>query len=64
VVRGARDLRESPSPDGAAVATAASGEVGSLGVREGAWVRIALDGARAGWLPAAAMLPLDGGGVD
>ena len=64
VVRGARDLRESPSPESPAVAAAASGEVGSLGVREGAWVRIALDGARAGWLPIAAVLPLEGGGVD
>ena len=64
VVRGARDLREVPSPDGAAVAAATAGEVGSLGAREGAWVRIALDGARAGWLPVAAVLPLDDGGVD
>jgi tetratricopeptide (TPR) repeat protein len=64
VVRRARDLRESPSPDGPAVAAAAAGEVGALGAREGAWVRIVLDGARAGWLPAAAVLPLDGAGVD
>jgi len=64
VVRGSRDLRDSPSLDGAAVAAATAGEVGSVGVREGVWVRIALDGARAGWLPAAAVLPLDAAGVD
>jgi tetratricopeptide (TPR) repeat protein len=64
VVRDARDLRDSPSPGGAAIAAAGSGEVGTLGIREGAWVRIVLDGARAGWLPVAAVLPLDDGGMD
>jgi tetratricopeptide (TPR) repeat protein len=64
VLRGARDLLDAPSADGAPVAAAAAGEVGTLGVREGAWVRIAVGGARAGWLPAAAVVPLDGAGVD
>jgi hypothetical protein len=64
VLRGARELLESPSPDGAAAAAAAAGEVGSLGVREGAWVRISVGGGRAGWVPAAAVLPLDAAGVD
>ena len=64
VLRGARELRESPSPDGSAVAAAAAGEVGMLGVREGAWVRLSLGSGRAGWVPAAAVLPLDAVGVD
>jgi hypothetical protein len=64
VLRGARHLLDAPSPDAAPVAAATAGEVGSLGVREGAWVRLALDGARAGWVPAASVLPLDGPSVD
>ena len=64
VLRGARELLESPSPDGAAAAAAAAGEVGMLGVREGAWVRLSVGGGRAGWVPAAAVLPLDAVGVD
>ena len=64
VLRGARELLESPSPDGAAAAAAAAGEVGMLGVREGAWVRLSIGGGRAGWVPAAAVLPLDAVGVD
>ncbi len=63
-LRGARELRDAPSADGAPVAAAVAGEVGALGPREGAWVRLVLDGARAGWVPAAAVLPLDGAGVD
>jgi hypothetical protein len=35
-----------------------------MGAREGAWVRLTLDGARAGWLPVAALIPLDGAGGD
>lgn len=64
VLRGARDLLESPSPDGAPAAAAAAGEVGTLGVREGAWVRLSVGGGRVGWVPAAAVLPLDAVGVD
>ncbi|HET7188780.1 MAG TPA: BatD family protein [Gemmatimonadaceae bacterium] len=64
VLRGARELLESPSPDGAVAVAAAAGEVGTLGVREGAWVRLSLGGGRAGWVPAAAVLPLDVVGVD
>jgi hypothetical protein len=64
VVRRSRDLLEQPVPDGAPMAAAAAGEVGALGVREGAWVRLSLGGGRAGWLPAAAVLPLDAAGVD
>jgi tetratricopeptide (TPR) repeat protein len=64
VLRGARDLLDAPSPGAAPAAAAVAGDVGRLGAREGAWVRITLDGARAGWLPAAAVLPLDGNGAD
>jgi hypothetical protein len=64
VLRGARDLLDAPSSNGQPVAAATAGEVGTLGGREGAWVRLDLGGARAGWLPAAAVLPLDGPGVD
>lgn len=64
VLRGARELLDSPSADGAAAATAAAGEVGTLGAREGAWVRLSVGGGRAGWVPAAAVLPLDAVGVD
>jgi hypothetical protein len=64
VLRSARDLLDAPSGNGQPVAAAAVGEVGALGIREGPWVRLDLGGARAGWLPAAAVLPLDGTGVD
>jgi tetratricopeptide (TPR) repeat protein len=64
IVRGSRDLLDEPAPSGAPMAAAAAGEVGALGVREGAWVRLSLGGGRAGWLPVAAVLPLEGAGVD
>lgn len=64
VLRGGRDLLDAPSSSGQPVAAASVGEVGTLGSREGAWVRVDLGGARAGWVPAAAVLPLDGIGVD
>jgi tetratricopeptide (TPR) repeat protein len=64
VLRGARELLDAPSPNGAAAAAAAAGEVATLGVREGAWVRLSVGGGRAGWVPAAAVLPLDAVGVD
>jgi tetratricopeptide (TPR) repeat protein len=64
VLRKARDLLDAPSSNGQPVAAATVGEVGTLGTREGPWVRLDLGGGRAGWLPAAAVLPLDGAGVD
>ncbi len=64
VLRGARDLRDAPGEGAPASAAANAGEVVSLGVREGAWVRVSLGGDRAGWAPAAAVLPLDASGVD
>jgi hypothetical protein len=64
VLRSARDLLDAPSSNGQPVAAATVGEVGMLGIREGPWVRLDLGAARAGWLPAAAVLPLDGAGVD
>lgn len=64
VLRNARDLLDAPSSNGQPVAAANVGEVGALGIREGPWVRLDLGGARAGWLPAAAVLPLDGAGMD
>jgi hypothetical protein len=36
-----------------------AGEVGALGAREGAWVRVTVDGERAGWAPVASVIPLD-----
>ncbi|NUS47921.1 MAG: hypothetical protein HOQ15_10055, partial [Gemmatimonadaceae bacterium] len=64
VLRAARDLVDAPSSNGQPVAAATVGEVGALGIREGPWLRLDLGGARAGWVPAAAVLPLDGAGVD
>jgi tetratricopeptide (TPR) repeat protein len=64
VLRTGRELLDAPTPAAAPAAAAAAGEVGALGAREGAWVRITLDGSRAGWLPVAAILPLDGPGSD
>ena len=59
VVRDARSLLDTPSGSAPPVAAVSAGEMGALGAREGAWVRITLDGTRAGWLPAAALLRLD-----
>jgi tetratricopeptide (TPR) repeat protein len=58
-LRGARGLLDTPTPGAGSAALAAAGEVGRLGAREGAWVRITLDRARAGWVPVAAVLALD-----
>jgi len=58
-VRDARSLLDAPSATATSVATASAGEVGALGAREGAWVRLVLDGDRAGWVPVAAVVPLD-----
>ncbi|MFL5606167.1 MAG: hypothetical protein ACJ8AD_06970 [Gemmatimonadaceae bacterium] len=62
VLRSGRELLDAPTPAAPAAASAAAGEVGAMGAREGAWVRLTLDGSRAGWLPVAALLPLDAPG--
>jgi tetratricopeptide (TPR) repeat protein len=64
VLRSGRELLDAPTPAAPPAATAAAGEVGAMGAREGAWVRLTLDGSRAGWLPVAALIPLDGAGGD
>lgn len=64
VLRHARPLLLAPSADRPAAADASTGEVGTLGAREGSWVWIVLDGARAGWVPSGAVLALDGDGAD
>jgi tetratricopeptide (TPR) repeat protein len=58
-IRQAQSLADAPTVSATPLAAVSAGEVGALGAREGAWVRITLDGERAGWLPAAAVLPLD-----
>jgi hypothetical protein len=58
VLRGSRPLLEAPGSS-VALASGTIGETGRLGAREGAWVRIALDGDRSGWVPVATVLPLD-----
>jgi hypothetical protein len=62
VLRSGRELLDAPTPAASPAASAAAGEVGVMGAREGAWVRLMLDGSRAGWLPVAALLPLDDAG--
>ena len=59
VIRGATALREGPTSSAVAPAQASTGQVGALGAREGAWVRIVLDATHAGWVPVASVLPLD-----
>ncbi|CAN5569950.1 hypothetical protein BH09GEM1_BH09GEM1_31310 [soil metagenome] len=58
VLRETRPLVEAPG-SAAALATGNVGETGTLGAREGAWVRIAIDPSRSGWVPASSVLPLD-----
>ena len=58
VLRASRPLLEAPGSS-VALASGNIGETGMLGAREGAWVRIALDDARAGWVPVASVLALD-----
>ncbi|MFI5256967.1 MAG: hypothetical protein ACHQRK_06870, partial [Gemmatimonadales bacterium] len=58
-VRTATSLLESPAASGSPVAAVSAGEVGALGAREGEWVRVTIDRARAGWLPTADLLRLD-----
>ena len=59
VLRGSRPLLEAPGST-LANARGSIGETGLVGAREGAWVRIALDGERSGWVPAASVLALTG----
>ncbi len=59
VLRVTRQLHESPASISPVVAGAAAGETGALGPREGLWIRLALDGSRAGWLPLSDVLPLE-----
>jgi len=58
-LRTGRALLAAPAGDGTSVAVADAGEVGAIGAREGAWVRLVLDGDRAGWVPVATVVPLD-----
>ncbi|MEO8622461.1 MAG: hypothetical protein ABI625_15420 [bacterium] len=58
VLRASRPLLDAPGSS-VALASGNIGETGTLGAREGAWVRIALDGGRSGWVPVASVLPLD-----
>lgn len=58
-LRNGRALLDAPAWDAMSVANVGAGEVGSTGPREGAWVRIVLDGERAGWVPVASVVPLD-----
>lgn len=58
-MRSSRSLLAEPAANAAAIAAATAGEVGALGAREGAWVRITVDAERAGWVPVATVLPLD-----
>ena len=57
VLRVTRPLADAPGST-AALATGKVGETGALGAREGAWVRIAIDPVRSGWVPASSVLPL------
>ena len=59
VLRTSRLLLDAPDSP-AAAASGNAGETGRIGAREGSWVRISLDGSRAGWVPFASVLPLDG----
>lgn len=63
VMRASRLLLVAPNSS-SGPASAALGETGRLGPREGTWVRIELDAARAGWVPAESVLPLDAPATD
>jgi tetratricopeptide (TPR) repeat protein len=58
-LRAGRTLLEAPASDAPSLAAGSAGEVGAVGAREGAWVRIALDDERSGWVPVSAVIPLD-----
>jgi len=59
VLRHAVSLVGSPASGAASTGSAGAGEVGLVGAREGGWVRITLDGTRAGWVPASDVLSLE-----
>jgi tetratricopeptide (TPR) repeat protein len=59
VLRRSLSLAGSPAPGSASAAAAGVGEVGLVGAREGGWVRVVLDGTRAGWVPAGEVLSLE-----
>lgn len=62
VLRSGRSLLDGPSPTAQPVAAGSAGEGGTLGARDGTWVRLTLDGARAGWVPVESVLPIDAPG--
>ena len=62
VLRQTGEMTESPGA--AASASAGAGETGRINARDGTWVRITIDGTRAGWVPAASVLPLDASALD
>ena len=62
VLRSGRSLLDSPSPSAQPIGAGSAGEGGTLGARDGAWVRLTLDGARAGWVPVESVLALDAPG--
>lgn len=57
-------LVESPLPGARTVASGGAGEVVRFGAREGSWMRVVLDGARAGWVPVSSVLPLERAAAD
>lgn len=59
VLRESSHLLEGPATGEGTEALGSVGEVGRLGVREGAWVRVTIDDARAGWVPATAVMRLE-----
>ena len=54
-----RTLLESPGSESPSLAAAAAGEAGRLGARDGGWVHLTIDAARAGWVPARALMPIE-----
>jgi len=54
-----RTLLETPAPEARSLAAVAAGEAGRLGAREGGWVHLTVDAARAGWVPAGALMPVE-----
>jgi hypothetical protein len=64
VMRRTESLNVDPQLGGERGPTALIGEVVRVTGRQGAWVRTALDDGREGWVEGAAVIGLDGGGVD
>lgn len=58
VLRDSRRLVDAPG-SATSTASASAGETGAVTAREGPWVHIVFDGARAGWVPGASVLLLD-----